>query len=60
MTIALFRHGEDPKVMALATARAEGCTCDPEIELVEIEPDLYSARVAHDDWCALLRAEDRN
>jgi hypothetical protein len=51
------------KVMgaALAAARAQGCVCRPELKLVEIEPGFYTARLAHDDWCPLLRArEDRN
>ena len=40
---------------ALMAARVSGCTCDPEIDLEGIAATVY-----HDDWCALLRREDRN
>lgn len=60
MSLALFPIDEDPREAALIAARAEGCTCEPEVELVEIEPRVYVSRVAHDPWCVLLRRRDRN
>jgi len=37
-------------------ARAEGCTCDCTVgRLVTVAPGIYTARIHHDDWCALLR-----
>lgn len=45
----------------LDLARAHGCACDVEIEVIEVEPMIFKALVRHDDWCPLLRArEDRN
>jgi hypothetical protein len=40
---------------ALLGARAEGCTCEPDIRTEGVH-----AYVAHDDWCALLRRKDTN
>lgn len=40
----------------LSATRAAGCTCSPTIEL----DNWPNAHVYHDDWCALLRAEDVN
>jgi len=48
-----FRTAEDALLVA---ARAEGCTCDPDITLA----DPPHAHVYHDDWCALLRRQDIN
>ncbi len=44
-----------PEQAALAAAKASGCTCEPEITVKGI-----TATISHDDWCALLRREDRN
>jgi hypothetical protein len=40
----------------LTAARLAGCTCNPDIELAEPP----HAHVRHDNWCALLRAQDVN
>jgi hypothetical protein len=40
----------------LMAARAQGCTCEPDIRIGEW-PHAY---VEHDDWRALLRRGDRN
>ena len=45
-----------PEQALLAAARAEGCTCNPDITL---EPNGH-AYTRHDDWCALLRRRDVN
>jgi hypothetical protein len=45
----------DAKRAALIAARAAGCTCAPDVEIRGIR-----ATVRHDNWCALLRREDRN
>ena len=38
-------------------ARSEGCVCEPEVLLTETRPSVYSASVAHDDFCPRLRVE---
>ncbi len=48
--------GDEELVEAtLRRAREIGCTCDPEVELREIEPGIYSALMMHEDWCPLVR-----
>lgn len=37
----------------LATCLA-GCTCVPDITIVEEAPCVYRAKVQHDTWCELL------
>ena len=58
--LALFPADQDPARAALLAARAQGCTCSPEVEIRELRPGVHTAIVAHDAWCALLRREDRN
>ena len=41
------------RVAALRAARAQGCTCEPEVRFVNGQPPL--ATLAHDEWCPLLR-----
>ena len=46
---------------ALATTKAQGCTCNPEIEVVKKPPPegslwpAYRATVVHESACVLLR-----
>jgi hypothetical protein len=40
---------------AIAAARGQGCTCQPEVTI-----DGVRAFLRHDDWCALLRKRDVN
>jgi hypothetical protein len=55
-TIAGYRSDRLTAHQAASTAaRAQGCTCDPDIEI-----DGIHAYVRHDDWCALLRHGDVN
>jgi hypothetical protein len=35
------------------SARLHGCVCDPEIRLLELRPQIFSAEVRHDDFCPL-------
>jgi hypothetical protein len=44
-----------PQEAAIVAARAEGCTCAPEVTIAGV-----SAFLRHDDWCALLRKRDVN
>jgi hypothetical protein len=44
-----------PAEAIIATARAQGCTCKPEVTI-----DGVRAFLRHDDWCALLRKQDVN
>lgn len=55
MTIGMFGKHADLIEAAVATARASGCDCDPDVTL-DHEPDGTGGRgrVAHDDWCRLL------
>ena len=44
--------------VARQAARANGCTCIPDITLLPIDIEglaVRQARVVHDDWCALMR-----
>ncbi len=43
------------KDAALTAAKADGCTCNPDITI-----NGTHATVRHDDWCALLRRRDVN
>ena len=59
-TAALFSEkAMTAEEAAFAAARAEGCTCDPEVKLVEVDGIHYGAML-HDDWCALMRRADMN
>lgn len=43
--------------VARQAARANGCTCIPDITLLPINIEglaVRQARVAHDDWCVLI------
>jgi hypothetical protein len=40
---------------AIVAARAEGCTCAPEVTIAGV-----SAFLRHDSWCSLLRRRDVN
>jgi hypothetical protein len=54
--VIVYDHDEmTPLEAVLVAVRASGCTCAPEV-------DLGSTRctVHHDNWCGLLRREDRN
>lgn len=44
-----------PEEAVIAAARAQGCTCQPEVTVRGA-----SAFLRHDDWCALLRKRDTN
>jgi hypothetical protein len=37
--------------IVLAHTRDKGCNCEPDLEHVED----YHVRIAHDDWCQLIR-----
>lgn len=52
----------DPQQAALIAARADGCTCNPEISIKANagNGDIGHATIRHDDWCALLRRGDVN
>jgi hypothetical protein len=44
---------EDAKITA---ARAEGCTCQPELSKI----DWPHVTILHDDWCPVMRKQDVN
>jgi hypothetical protein len=46
----------NPKDALRTAARAQGCTCNPDVTLT----DDGQAHLWHDDWCALLRQQDVN
>lgn len=48
--------------LALATCRAQGCTCDVEVEYEADprHPSLGHLHCHHDDWCPLLLARNRH
>lgn len=41
--------------IALQVARAQGCTCQPDYEVVGWIRDTPEVALKHDDWCPLLR-----
>lgn len=45
------------ELVATATlgARLNGCTCDVEVEVEEVDPLEYVGHCFHDTWCSLLR-----
>jgi hypothetical protein len=44
-----------PAEAVIATARAQGCSCQPEVTISGMR-----AFLRHDTWCALLRKRDVN
>ncbi len=36
--------------------RAEGCTCDVELEVSRLANGDHHVKIGHDDWCPRLRA----
>ena len=51
------RSGQQrPDLVELAelTARLQGCTCHPDVEVTEDAPRLYRGDIAHDPDCRLL------
>lgn len=58
---------EKARKIALTTARAQGCMCEPTIEFNQSDHPMRAASIArglpealtptirHDDWCPLLR-----
>lgn len=57
-TLVAYDMGSFPSAQdaVLAAARAQGCTCRPDITL----DGAGHAHALHDDWCALLRRGDVN
>lgn len=45
--------------IALASARQQGCVCDVEITVDELEPGIFYTAARHDDRCPLLMAQAR-
>jgi len=40
---------------ALDEAKRLGCTCDPEVSIVEVRPHKWTSLTKHDDDCVLTR-----
>lgn len=40
--------------VARAASKAAGCTCQPDLEVVEEYPGMHRCTVRHDAWCQLL------
>lgn len=57
---AILPPDADPREGAIRAARAQGCRCEPDVELVEVKPGIYAATIAHDAYCPLIRSRDRN
>ena len=60
-----MKHSDHDRRALIEAARLgsllEGCTCVPDITITELAPGINTARIEHDDWCALLRRlEARN
>lgn len=56
-TIVVIDEDVDLRKAIIAAARAEGCTCEPDIAL---RGETGHVTVAHEDWCGLIRSRDRN
>jgi hypothetical protein len=50
----------DAEQVAFASSRVAGCTCRPDISVTTDAEGIQHARVAHDDWCPLIRKRDVN
>lgn len=57
-----FQTPETIAEAALLAAVAAGCDCDPTIKVTELRPQIFNARVSHDDDCHLMlrRSAGRN
>jgi hypothetical protein len=44
---------------AIHGAKLKGCTCDPDVDFVEVEPNIFHTTVAHDEDCHLIQAKRR-
>jgi len=44
---------------AKISARLAGCLCEPNIQLYEHAPQVYSSHVEHDSWCPLVSGKEK-